>query len=307
MNNFYYNNITNKMELEHFFGSYLAGLWEGDGHISLVKKTNNTIQPVFSITFNSKDLPLATKLMNILGGTIQHSDENQNWVRLNIRKREQLVKIVALLNGKIRTPKIYEFNNLISFLNSALNLTIPIYSQDQSFLSTNAWLAGFIDADGGFKIRITEKKVNPLKNRIIQKGRLAVQFVLEQRLLHPKTNESFYPVFEQIAKFFTISNDLILPITYRTHNETKKYLCINVFSMPRLNLLANYLSFYPLLTSKQNDFADWSKILYLMTNRTNHIFTLEDKEYVREIKSRMNRKRKTINWDHIKVLDIIDL
>lgn len=307
MNNFYYNNITNGMELERLFGSYLAGLWEGDGHISLVKKNNNTIQPVFSITFNSKDLPLVTKLMNILGGTIQKGAENQNWVRLNIRQRQQLVKIVTLLNGKIRTPKIYEFNNLIGFLNSVLNLTIPIYSPDQSFLSTNAWLSGFIDADGSFKVRVTEKKINPLNNKIIQKGRFAVQFIIEQRLVHSKTNDSFYPVFEQIAKFFTISNEVILPITYKTHNISKKYLCINVFSLPRLNLLSNYLSFYPLLTAKQNDFVDWSKVLYLMTNRTNHVFTLEDKEYFREIKNKMNRKRKIINWDHIKVLDIINL
>lgn len=307
MSYFYYNNITNKMELEHIFGSYLAGLWEGDGHISLVKKANNTIQPVFRIRFHCKDLPLATKLMNILGGTIRYGGKNQNWIRLNIRKREQLVKIVMLLNGKIRTPKIHEFNTLLSFLNSTLNLTIPIYSQDQSPLSTNAWLAGFIDVYGSFKIRITEKKVNPLNNRVVQKERLAVQFVLEQRLLHPKTNESFYSVFEQIAKFFTISNNLILPITFRTHDVSKKYLCINIVSISRLNLLSNYLSFYPLLTSKQNDFDDWSKMLNRITNRENFRYTEEDKNYAKELKSQMNSKRKIINWDHIKVLDLISL
>ena len=81
--------------------SYLAGLIEGDGNIYVPKTGAASV----TIIFNSKDLPLASKLMNILGGTIQKGAENQKWVRLNIRQREHLVKIVTLLNGKIRTPK----------------------------------------------------------------------------------------------------------------------------------------------------------------------------------------------------------
>jgi hypothetical protein len=50
-----YNNLA-IYKNEDLLGSYLAGLWEGDGH-ALVPKTN--ARPSLHITFNIKDLPLA--------------------------------------------------------------------------------------------------------------------------------------------------------------------------------------------------------------------------------------------------------
>lgn len=44
------------------YGSYLAGLWEGDGHLTFPKKKN----PVFGITFHIKDLPIAQKIKEII-------------------------------------------------------------------------------------------------------------------------------------------------------------------------------------------------------------------------------------------------
>ena len=61
------------------------------------------------------------------------------------------------MNGYLRTPKINKFNDLILWLNDRYNYNIPIYSPDTSDLKDNGWLSGFIDADGGFKIRYTEK------------------------------------------------------------------------------------------------------------------------------------------------------
>jgi hypothetical protein len=56
----------------------------------------------------------------------------------------------------------------------------------------NYWLSGFIDADGCFKIRYTEKKLRNCKT--ITKERIAVSFVLDQKKRDPKTNSSFYPL-----------------------------------------------------------------------------------------------------------------
>ena len=68
------------------------------------------------------------------------------------------------MNGYLRTPKINKFNDLILWLNDRYNYNIPIYSPDTSDLKDNGWLSGFIDADGGFKIRYTEKLINEKKN-----------------------------------------------------------------------------------------------------------------------------------------------
>jgi len=52
------------------------------------------------------------------------------------------------MNGNLRTPKISQFNDLITCLNDKYHSDIPVYSQDTSDLNTNGWLAGYIDADG---------------------------------------------------------------------------------------------------------------------------------------------------------------
>lgn len=44
-------------------GAYLAGLYEGDGHISMSKKDENyQYNPRFNLTFNLKDKALAERL-----------------------------------------------------------------------------------------------------------------------------------------------------------------------------------------------------------------------------------------------------
>jgi len=46
---------------------YLAGLFEGDGHISISKPDAKVKNLSLSITFNLKDLPLAERLKTVSG------------------------------------------------------------------------------------------------------------------------------------------------------------------------------------------------------------------------------------------------
>lgn len=73
-----------------------------------------------------------------------------------MNNHKELVNLVNLMNGYLRTPKLNKFNDLISWLNDKYHYNLPIFSIDVSDLNVNGWLAGFIDADGGFKIRYTE-------------------------------------------------------------------------------------------------------------------------------------------------------
>ena len=145
-------------------GPYLAGLLEGAGHIILSKKMNskgNISSHYIAITFVKKDLPLILKLVEKYGGRLRFKDK-ENAIVWIINNHESLIKFIHLINGYLRTPKINQFNTLISWLNQKYSYNIPVYSPDMSDLNKNGWLAGFIDADadGGFKIRYTEKRID---------------------------------------------------------------------------------------------------------------------------------------------------
>jgi hypothetical protein len=80
---------------------------------------------------------------------------------------------------------MYKFKVLIEWkLLAKPNLPLVFQSEPfDSFLLSNAWLSGFIDADGSFDIR-----VNPTR----------VRFRLEQRKI--ANSKSYEPIMNQICK-----------------------------------------------------------------------------------------------------------
>ena len=205
--------------------------------------------------------------------------------------------MINLLNGYLRTPKIIKFNELISWVNNRYSYNIPKYSIDNSDLKTNGWLAGFIDADGGFKIRYTEKRIDDKTTKVLTKGKIELRFALEQRLSLKSTNKnqdnSYKPIMLKIQSFFGFNTDL----RESKHNEDKFYWIVEVTSLNRLNLLIQYLNNYPLLTSKRNDFEDWCKVYQLIAD--NKHLSEDGKLLIKNIKSNMNKKREIFNWDHL--------
>lgn len=108
--------------------SYLAGLFEGDGHIWLQKDVGKMAKkhnPRFCITFGLKNEPLAKKLLSIIEfGHIRYKPQD-NAVVLTISPVKGLTRIVKLINGELRTPKIDQLYNLIDWLNKHHNTNIP--------------------------------------------------------------------------------------------------------------------------------------------------------------------------------------
>lgn len=93
--------VSDKKEITEFLGSYLTGLIEGDGYISIT----NQNRIILGITFNIKAQPLAEKLLNLLGkGFI--AKRKTNSIELRFSEKKTILKIVTLINGKFRTPKI---------------------------------------------------------------------------------------------------------------------------------------------------------------------------------------------------------
>lgn len=285
-------------------GSYLAGLFEGDGHLYLPKVndlTGKMTYPYLAITFVNKDLPLINKFKELYGGRLRIKTK-ENAIVWTVGTHKELINLINLMNGYLRTPKINKFNKLILWLNERYNYNIKIYSVDTANLNTNGWLAGFIDADGGFKIRYTEKRIDEKTKKVLTKGRIEVRFALEQRQYLTSIdgynyNNSYKPIMLNIQSFFGITTDL------RTskHNIDKTYWIVEVTSLDKLNIVIQYLNNYPLLTAKRNDYDDWLKVYRLMTVKPH--LSEDGKLLIKNIKSNINKNRRIFNWDHLNYLN----
>jgi hypothetical protein len=257
-----------------YLQNYLAGLIEGDGYISIT----NQNRVILGITFNIKDRPLAEKLLNILGkGSIVKRSKNS--IELRFSSKKTLCNIIELINGKFRTPKIDQLYKLIDWMNKQHSMDIKKLPLNDSSILNDSWLSGFIDADGNFYIR------NSLKQIICK-------FALEQRMIYPKTNESYN----------FILNKICLALNIKLHSRNREgqkdsYYIIRVENQNSIKLLIDYLNIYPLLSSKHLDFLCWKIVFNEIINK-NHM-TVEGRKIVSEQKGQMNDSRTLFNWDHL--------
>jgi hypothetical protein len=96
-------------------GSYLAGLIEGEGHIAVHNKNSKSkaFRPKILIVFNIHDKPLAEKLSTVLNVGKVISRSNAGHVLLQILAKQEVLKIIHLINGHMRTPKIEALHRAI--------------------------------------------------------------------------------------------------------------------------------------------------------------------------------------------------
>jgi hypothetical protein len=96
-------------------GSYLAGLIEGDGDIAVHDKNSKSkvYRPKIIIVFNINDRPLAEKLSSVLRVGKVVSRSSAGHVLLQILAKEEVLKIINLINGHMRTPKIEALHRAI--------------------------------------------------------------------------------------------------------------------------------------------------------------------------------------------------
>lgn len=322
------------------FGPYLAGLFEGDGHIWIPKTkyapSGKKYVPHFSITFSEVEYPLVLKLKSILGGKIRFKKENHAFV-LTFCTISELNNIICLINGYLRGPKIEHFKLLIDWLNKNTDSSLICKSLDSSDLLKNAWLSGFIDADGSFDIRVSLVKNGATKDRV------AARFRLEQALVDSKSQMSYFNLFSlistsllirlavsnhknktipfsQLPRSFVSSQQPSLPdpVSFnkkkeyrknrkeREGNETKEgavreYFLISLSSQKARANLVDYLDSYPLFSSKFLNYKDWQECHYLI-NKKEHL-TEKGKNTALLLKSKMNTKRTYYNWDHLSKLE----
>ena len=286
-------NITTNSNSSNL-GAYLAGLWEGDGHIWIPKTRHSPsgkfYHPHFVITFDDKQYPLILMLKSMIGGSIRYK-KDQHAYTLSITSITGLINIIMLINGLLRTPKLNKFNELIDWINNtgAYDNHIIKHKPDISDINSNAWFSGFTDADGSFNIRVSLKETGAIKNRI------AACYRLEQRMFDPETNQSYERVLNLIGIGFGIR------IGTSLHNKGKRYYLVSISSSKSRLLLVNYFNKYPLFSSKRLNYNDWLACHNLIISG-NHLTDLGRNKALL-LKEGMNSKRSYYNWDHLDQLN----
>jgi hypothetical protein len=69
--------------------------------------------------------------------------------------------IVNIINGYMRTPKITALHKLIDWLNYRFKFNMEKLNKNDSFINSDSWFSGFIDADGHFSVRATVSSIYP--------------------------------------------------------------------------------------------------------------------------------------------------
>jgi hypothetical protein len=90
-----------------------------------------------AITFHKKELPLFEHIKSVINGGYIYQSKSDNGCRYRIAKLETLIKIINLINGKFRTPKINSLHKVIDFINFRSNLNIRKLPLDNSSLDSN--------------------------------------------------------------------------------------------------------------------------------------------------------------------------
>lgn len=277
---FLYNNKTN-------FVLYICGLIEGDGSIitpkELKSKKGNFNYPSIQISFNAKDLPLIFLIQKELKcGSISKKKGKKAYV-LTINNTEGVLLLIFLLNGNMYTPKIYSLWALIDFLNLKYLLNIKKLELNKTNIFSNAWLSGFIDADGHFSVRCSLQKNNNLKYTKVE-----CKFEISQRQIDHKGFNNY--------NFMCLIGEFLVADVKRTRiDKQHPQYRIRTLNIKSNLILINYLNVFPLFSSKYLDFKDWTIVVDMFKEK----YQRKNLENILLVKNRINDNRKFFSWDHL--------
>lgn len=250
------------------FGYYLAGLLEGDGHISLPAVGNTTLKRILNprIVFTShiNNLGLYAFIQSELGGIGRFQITGTNNLRYIIGDKKGILLFINLIHGKLHTPKNKRFNELIEFLNMKYSLNITESLLDTSDFKNNSWFTGFTEADGHFGIKIVESKPKSETRKRSVSENISLKFRLDQRLFDKPNSSFMIPVMEKLASFLSCKLN-----TYTTNTKSKpnEVLSLSVTGINKLEIIVNYFNQYPLLGVKGKDFKYWEIVYHLILSK----------------------------------------
>jgi len=276
---------------------YLAGLIEGDGHIAVHNKNlkSKIYRPKIIIVFNEKDKPLANRLSTILkvGKVIDRPKAGH--VLLQILAKEEVLKVINLINGYMRTPKIEALHRAIHWINEKDNSNIPLLGLDLSPINSNSWLAGFTDADGNFSITVYDRKKNGkvVRTNVQTFFRIEVKQNYSRDVTTSQGGSSYFDILTKITEFFTVN----LYTRTRYKDDKVYYVFIAIaHNLKSHEIVRKYFDTYPLYSSKYLSYKDWCLVQDLHKGKS---LSNEDLVKIKSIKDQFNNKRKQYDFSHL--------
>lgn len=214
---------------------------------------------------------------------------------MTVKKKSVLIKLINLINGHFRTPKIEALFRLIDWFNKDNNNNINIIPKldiDTSSILENSWLSGFIDADGNFYINWKISKKSKLIN-IIYYMRI-YQKEYYTRKVNPDIKESNFVIMTKIAK--DIESSLIYVERNRIKYIEKGYIIRTDKIVPK-EILFNYLREYPLFGYKRYLWLILEEIHILL--RKSNYKNEKELEKLLLFYSNQNKGLTKNDWDHL--------
>lgn len=156
------------------FGYWLAGLIDADGHID---KEGN-----ISIYFHQRDLRVAYYIKKVIGYGSILKQKNSKSYRYRCCRKDKVTIIGDMLRHKLRSPtRLEQFNSrLVPKIGgtNTLNNLGPIGK-------TNHWLAGFIQGDGSFQVKINNRGISKEQVQVV------IQITQKSSLLLKQIKQTF--------------------------------------------------------------------------------------------------------------------
>jgi hypothetical protein len=225
-------------------GYFLAGLIEGDGWFG--KKE-------LHIIFHESDISLAYYLKKRIGFGNIYKIKDKKAVRYICKKREGLLFIVGIINGKFVSN--YKYDQLIKH-NYSEYLTINILPPLKKLSLSNYWLTGFTQADGCFHI-------NTVKSKTHKSGfNVRLEYSIKQNDCLP------LQLLYDLLKMGNISQ-------YSTG-----IWCYKSSGFKTANSLINYFDKYMLFSGKYISYLKFRKV-YIMVTEGKHL----DSKGIKKIRS----------------------
>ena len=279
------------------FGSYLGGLIEGGGHIAVHDKNSKSkkFRPKIIIVFNLADKPLAEKLSAVLKVGKVISKPSAGHVILQILAKEEVLKVINLINGYVRTPKIEALHRAINWINENDNSSIVCLGLDKSPIDSNSWLAGFTDGDGNFSITVYDRKKNGkvLRTSVQTFFRIELKQNYSREVTQDQGGASYFNILTNIAAFFTVN----LYTRTRLAGDKVYYAFMVIAHNSRSHdIVRNYFDRFPLYSSKYLAYKDWCYVQDLHRGRS---LSKDDLDKIKAIKAQFNSKRKVFDFSHL--------
>jgi len=294
------SNIKYESNLRLKLGAYLAGLIEADGSFAIHDENSKAKRylPKIIIVFSLNDIPLAEKLISVTKVGKLYNKPQQGCILWQIQKTEDVIKIINLINGFMRTPKIEALYRAIKWYNDFYNMDIKLLDLDKSPINSNAWLAGFSDGDGNFSINLTDRK----KKGTITTKRVQAFFRLELRQNYHRNSLvnqvgiSYFDVLDIIARYLGVN------LYSRSREQNDKifysYMVISHNIQSHIKVI-DYFDRYPLYSSKYLTYKDWKYVVEQIKLRGGKPLTAENILEINKIKAQFNKNRKNFDFTHL--------